>query len=108
MRYRWHGPHGEVIEVIRKIDDRDVPPTPEEIEELGYNLAPKDFSRRPEAPIICWRHDPAYGKRRFERDPTLRDLNEASKIEQEMFNLPDSERAPLQKEIDRLKGTDDE
>ena len=106
MFYRWtHSEDNKVIEVSRKMEYRDVPPTDDELDAAGYQ--PEDaifMERRPEAPVISKRHIPATGRSRLESNGAFKDLREADKLESESFDMGLHDRDEINREIDLLKG----
>lgn len=106
VRYRFYSECGKGIEVVRAMDDRDVLPSREELDEEGMSdMSPYEFSRRLETPVISKRHIPATGQgSRYTRDPIMRDMREVNKLEQESYNLPEEKRGPINAEIAKIEG----
>ena len=108
INYRWTCIEtGEVVEVRRSIGDRDVPPSEDELTDLGSSVLVKNLERRPEAPVISKRHIPATGRSRLTADGDFRDLREADKLEEESFNMGLHDRETIGVEIDKLRGVED-
>lgn len=100
MRYRWIVNEVYMVEVTRSIADRDVPPTADEMEDVGEIAS---MRRAVEAPFLKIPPHMAYNGHHLRR-ANVRDILEASAVEQEAFNLPVSERTGHYKEITKIKG----
>jgi hypothetical protein len=100
MRYRWIVNEQYIVEVVRSIADRDVPPSTDEMEDVGEIVS---MRRAVEAPFLKIPPHMAYNGHHLRR-ANVRDILEASAVEQEAFNLPVSERGPLYQEITKIKG----
>lgn len=109
MRYRWYTKDTRklVIEVVRSMDDRDVPPTLEELlEEDISGVDPLELTRVLEVPTHCKRHIPQTGRSRYVADGGVRDLLEANKLQHEANDMHEDDRHSIEAEIDKLKGGD--
>jgi hypothetical protein len=100
MRYRWIVNEQYIVEVVRSITDRDIPPSADEMEDVGEIVS---MRRAVEAPFLKIPPHMAYNGHHLRR-ANVRDILEASAVEQEAFNLPVSERGPLYQEITKIKG----
>ena len=110
MRYRWHSHTNQLIEVVRSMDDRDVPPTQEELYEEGIiGYKPEEFSRRPESPLIPRSHEKP--REQGFRHPTkgeIKDQREVRHLEMDAMDLPLDQRDDIETEIAKLEGFEDD
>lgn len=110
MLYRWSHKDGSgvVITVMRAMDDRNVMPTREELDEEGLvELSPHELYRAPESPLVPQSHRPARDKGFRKIKPgELQEMREVHRLEAESFDLPESEREPIHREMAKLSGVD--
>ena len=110
MRYRWSMKDGSgfKIEVVRSMDDRDIMPSREELDEEGLvELSPHELCRFPESPLVPQSHRPARNKGFRKITPgELQEMKEVNQLEAASFDLPDSERGEIHKEMAKLSGED--
>ena len=98
MLYRWIINEKYRVEVTRAIVDRDVPPTPDEMEDIGEIVT---IRRAIEAPFLKIPPHMAYDGHHLSR-VNVHDVLEASALNQDALDLPWHHREPILKEITKI------
>lgn len=98
MLYRWIINEKYKVEVTRSVADRDIPPTSEEMEDIGAIFT---IRRAVEAPFLKIPPHMAFDGHHLSR-VNVSDVLEASALNQDALDLPWHHREPILKEITKI------